>query len=164
MSWKEKIRSNDQLRLIAEEIRRSKKSIATLNGSFDLLHAGHLYMLREAKKQADFLFLALNTDRSIREYKGEDRPIVSLEYRLQLIASLQDVDYVTWFDETTPIRFLSEIKPDVHVNGSEYGDKCIEADTVRENGGRLHIVKRIPGLSTSQIIEKIRGLCASSVT
>lgn len=139
-----------------QEIRAAKKKIATLNGSFDLLHAGHLHIIFEASQVGDVLIVALNTDRSIQEYKSPKRPIIPLEYRLQMMAALGFVDFVTWFDETMPMRILSEIKPDIHVNGAEYGENCIEADTVRSHGGKIHIVQLVPGLSTSQILEKIK--------
>ncbi len=129
-----------------------------MNGSFDLLHAGHLYIIQQASLQADRLFLCLNSDRSIQLYKSPKRPIITLQYRLEMIAALEFVDYVTWFEETDPIRVLSVIRPNVHVNGGEYGADCIEAETVRSFGGRLHLVDRIPGLATSAVIEKIR-LC-----
>ncbi len=137
-----------------EELRAKKKTIGTLNGSFDLLHAGHLYILREAKMQADVLIVALNSDASIQKYKSPKRPIISLEHRVEMLEALECVDYVTWFDETDPRAILEKIKPDVHCNGEEYGQNCIEADVVRKYG-RLHLIKRIPGLATSQIIEKI---------
>ena len=139
-------------------IRKSGRTIATLNGSFDLLHAGHLKIIHEAKKQADCPIMALNTDRSIKEYKSPDRPLITLKHRLEMVAALEAVDYVTWFDETDPCKLLSVIQPDVHVNGSEYGKDCIEADTVRKYGGKIHIVSLVPGLSTSQIIDKIKSL------
>jgi rfaE bifunctional protein nucleotidyltransferase chain/domain len=143
----------------AIELRCSGKTIATLNGSFDLMHAGHLEMIYQASLQADALILALNTDRSIKEYKSPLRPIIPLEYRIRMMAALEMVDYVTWFDETDPRQILSRIKPDVHVNGAEYGENCIEADTVRAHGGKIHIVSLVPGLSTSEIIKKILTVC-----
>jgi D-glycero-beta-D-manno-heptose 1-phosphate adenylyltransferase len=131
-------------------------TIATLNGSFDLLHAGHLYIIYQASLQADRLILALNTDRSIQQYKSPERPIVPLQYRLEMIAALEFVDYVTFFDEQDPCAILQKIKPDVHVNGREYGENCIEAETIKACGGRLHLVDRIPSLATSSLIEKIK--------
>jgi len=136
------------------EIRRGNQTIATLNGSFDLLHAGHLQIIYEASQTADILIVALNTDASIQAYKSPERPIIPLEYRLQMIAALEFVDYVTWFDETDPCMLLDKIQPDVHVNGSEYGENCIEAPIVKKHGGRIHIVPLIPGLSTSGILKK----------
>lgn len=140
------------------EIRKQGKSIATLNGSFDLMHAGHLHIIYEASQVADVLIVALNTDKSIQQYKSVNRPIIPLEYRIQMMSALGFVDYVTWFDETDPIRILSVIKPDVHVNGAEYGANCIEAKAVESFGGRIHIVQLVPGLSTSQVIKKICSL------
>ncbi len=139
------------------ELKSQNKRIVTLNGSFDLMHAGHLYIIYEAKKQGDILIVALNTDASIQRYKSPDRPIVPLKYRLELMSALQFVDYVTWFDEVDPRAILAKIRPHVHVNGIEYGTNCIEADTVKQYGGRLHLVDRIPGLATSDILNKIRG-------
>jgi D-glycero-beta-D-manno-heptose 1-phosphate adenylyltransferase len=151
---------NDQISALVEKLRAEGKTIATLNGSFDLLHAGHLHMIREAAAQADVLIVALNTDRSIKEYKSPARPICPLEDRLAMMDALSFVDYVTWFDETDPRAFLSVVKPDVHINGSEYGADCIEADTVRTHGGRIHVVELIPGHSTSNLLERIVNLCA----
>jgi rfaE bifunctional protein nucleotidyltransferase chain/domain len=140
----------------AAELREKRLTLATLNGSFDLLHAGHLYIIHQASLQADRLLVALNSDASIQKYKSPDRPIVPLQYRLEMMAALEFVDYVTWFEETDPRAILSKIKPDVHVNGAEYGENCIEAEVVRSNGGRLHLVQRIPTLSTSAIVERIK--------
>lgn len=152
---KEKVILPEHLNKKIAELRKARKTIATLNGSFDLMHAGHLHIIFEASQVCDVLIVALNTDRSIQEYKSPLRPIVPLEYRMQMMSALGFVDYVTWFDETDPRRILGEIKPDVHVNGAEYGANCIEAETVRSHGGKVHIVSLVPGLSTSQIIKKI---------
>ncbi len=137
------------------ELKKQNKRIVTLNGSFDLMHAGHLYIIYEAKKQGDILIVALNSDSSIQRYKSPDRPIIPLKYRLELMSALQFVDYVTWFDEVDPRAILAKIKPDIHVNGIEYGSNCIEAETVQEHGGKLYLVDRIPGLATSDILQKI---------
>lgn len=146
----------DQLQEQVAFLRSSGLKIATLNGSFDILHAGHLEMLYQASRQADRLIVALNSDSSIKAYKSKDRPYISLEQRLAMMACISFVDFVTWFEETDPVRILSIIKPDVHVNGSEYGENCIEAPTVLSNGGKIHIVELVPGLSTSKLIQKIR--------
>lgn len=140
----------------AHMLRREGKKIATLNGSFDLLHAGHLYMIHQASLQADILIVLLNTDRSIQEYKGKDRPFIPLEERLQMMAALEFVDYVSFFDETDPREALIKICPDVHVNGQEYTENCIEKEAVEKCRARLHLVDRIPGLSTTEIMKKIQ--------
>jgi len=137
--------------------RKLGKTIATLNGSFDLMHAGHLQIIYEASRQADLLILALNSDASIKQYKSPKRPFITLEHRLQMASALQFVDFVTYFDETDPCEFLKRVKPDVHVNGSEYGEECIEAEVVKEYGGTIHIVSLVPGLSTTNLVEKIKS-------
>jgi rfaE bifunctional protein nucleotidyltransferase chain/domain len=154
--YKRKIIAPANLLSTITALRAQHKTIATLNGSFDLLHAGHLQSIYEASQMGDILLVALNTDLSIQQYKSPKRPIIPLEYRLQMMAALEFIDYLTWFDETDPRQILSLIKPDVHVNGAEYGENCIEAECVRSNGGRLHIVKLVPGLSTSAIVRKIQ--------
>lgn len=156
--YERKIMASQDLPPLISRLKQEGKTIASLNGSFDLLHAGHLYIIEEASKQADYLIVALNSDSSIKQYKDSRRPIVPLEYRLKMMAALQWVDYVTWFDEITPHHILSLIRPTVHVNGAEYGPRCIEQDTVEEFGGRVHYVNKIPGLSTSTIVEKIHAI------
>lgn len=160
--WREysqtKIIHPDRLEAKIAEIRKEGKRIATLNGSFDLLHAGHLYVIYEAAQMADILLIAVNSDASVQAYKSPKRPIISLSYRMEMLTALAFVDYVTWFDETDPRQLLSKVRPDVHVNGGEYGENCIEADVVKKGGGSLHLVERIPGLATSEIIQKIEGL------
>lgn len=119
------------------------------------MHAGHLQIIYEASLQADILICALNTDLSIQQYKSIKRPIIPLKYRLEMMSALYFVDYVTYFEETDPRAILSIIQPDVHVNGAEYGENCIEAEVVKSSGGKIHIVSLVQGLSTSKIIEKI---------
>ena len=150
-----------QIEEAVERLKNGGKTIATLNGSFDLLHAGHLHMIYEASLQADLLIVALNSDSSIKKYKSPLRPIVPLDHRLRMMAALEFVDYITSFEETDPRELLSKIKPHVHVNGAEYGTQCIEAEIVKSHGGRLHIVQLIPGFSTSTLIKKIVETCAS---
>jgi len=161
-AYQQKVIAPGNLHDAVQWIRDQGFSIATLNGSFDLMHAGHLQIIYEASKQADVLLVALNSDASIKAYKSPDRPIIPLEYRLQMMAALEFVDYVTWFEETDPLRILNEIRPDVHVNGAEYGENCIEADIVKKHGGRIHIVQLVPGLSTSQILKKIAAIQGKS--
>ncbi|MCB1084639.1 MAG: adenylyltransferase/cytidyltransferase family protein [Chlamydiia bacterium] len=149
--------SPDEVESKVEELRKSGKSITTLNGSFDLLHAGHLKMIYEASCQGDVLIVGLNSDASIKKYKSPLRPIVPLEERLEMMAALEFVDFVTYFDETTPIAFLEKVRPNVHVNGAEYGADCIEGEMVKRHGGKLHIAELVPGKSTSNLIEKIKS-------
>ncbi len=153
--YKKKLIEPAHLSEIVQSLKSNGCSIATLNGSFDLLHAGHLHLIYSASQLADLLIVALNSDLSIQSYKSKKRPIIPLEYRLQLIAALQFVDYATYFDEITPNDLLAKIQPDIHVNGAEYGENCIEAETVKKYGGKIQLIKRINGLSTTDIITKI---------
>jgi D-beta-D-heptose 7-phosphate kinase/D-beta-D-heptose 1-phosphate adenosyltransferase len=151
-----RIVSRQGLSQLAATLRAKRKRIVTINGSFDLLHSGHLHILREARQQGDVLIVGVNSDRSVRAYKGPDRPIVSAENRAEMLLALNMVDYVHIFDETDPIAFLKEINPDVHVNGADYGADCIESETVKRGGGRLHLVARLPGLSTSNLVDALQ--------
>ncbi len=163
MTWEEysksKILDPKDLEEKIATLRLQKKTIATLNGSFDLLHSGHLYMIYEASLTADVLIVALNSDASIKVYKSPLRPIIPLSHRLELLTAITFINYLTWFDEPDPRQILEKIKPDVHVNGEEYGENCIEAEVVKKNGGRLHLVKRIAGFSTSAILESVKRIC-----
>ena len=154
-----KIIDPEDLESFADEVKQSGRALVTLNGSFDLLHPGHLQMIYEASCQGDLLLMLLNTDKSIQTYKSPFRPINPLRSRLLHIAALEMVDYVSWFDETDPRVVLEKIKPAIHVNGSEYGENCIEAEVVKKNGGRIHIVTLIPGYSSTNMINKIKSLC-----
>ena len=159
--YKKKVIDPEDIEEHAIDLKNSGKTIATLNGSFDLMHAGHLQIIYEASQMADILIVALNSDNSIKKYKSSNRPIIPLEYRLQLMTALAFVDSVTWFEETDPRNLLMKIKPNIHVNGAEYGENCIEAEIVKMYGGKIHIVQLVPELSTSKILKKIETILAS---
>jgi D-beta-D-heptose 7-phosphate kinase/D-beta-D-heptose 1-phosphate adenosyltransferase len=147
-----------ELALLVEALRARGKRIVTVNGSFDLLHAGHLHILREASRQGDTLIVGLNSDASIQRYKGPDRPLIPQAQRAEMLLALRYVDYVHIFDESEPMPFLEEIRPDVHVNGAEYGEDCIEAPLVKRHGGRIQLIDRIAGLSTSHLVAQLSAL------
>lgn len=169
VSAQELLQDTDALRLVprpalaqlAATLRAKGRKIVTINGSFDLLHSGHLHILSEAKRQGDVLVVGLNSDSSIRGYKGSDRPIIPEQQRAEMLLALRMVDYVHIFDESDPIVFLKEVNPDVHVNGSEYGHDCIESETVRRGGGTIHIVTRVANLSTSGLLQAAKGVGAA---
>lgn len=119
------------------------------NGCFDLLHDGHRYLLNRAKAQGEYLVVGVNSDDSVRRRKGSDRPVQSETIRLSHVADDPCVDYVLVFDEDTPEKVLHELRPDVYVLGEEYRANCPGA----EFAGRVHFVERLPGLSTTKIIE-----------
>ena len=150
-----KILHRDDLLKAIQQEKQKGQSIVTCNGCFDILHAGHIKFLEEAKSHGDILIVAINTDAYITKKKGRGRPVNSQDDRALVLAALACVDYVAIFAEDTPIALLEELKPDVHCNGEEYGENCVEAATVRKNGGRLHLIRNYKGLSTTNILKKI---------
>lgn len=151
-----KIINKSQLKKVVNRLKKQNKKIVTTNGSFDILHAGHVYLLNYAKKFGNILIVGLNSDKSIKIYKSKDRPIISQKFRAKLLSSMMQIDYIYVFDEINPIEFLKIVKPDYHINSSEYGKNCIERSIVEENGGKLILLPKVKKLlSTTYIITKI---------
>ncbi len=145
------------LRALAEERRRGRRIVFT-NGCFDLLHVGHLNTLRFARSKGDVVVVGLNTDRSVRALKGPPRPILDGEERAALLAALECVDYVTFFDESTPDRLIRRLRPDVLVKGEDYaGKKVAGREFVASYGGRVELAPLVRGLSTTDILSRIRS-------
>lgn len=129
------------------------------NGCFDLIHVGHLRYLWEARKEGDLLIVAMNDDDSIRRLKGEGRPILRLEERLQVMAGLACVDYVTWFEEDTPIPLLELLRPEVLVKGATYSiDGVVGREVAESWGAEVKTLALTPGQSTSNLIERVLAL------
>ncbi|MBE7411297.1 MAG: D-glycero-beta-D-manno-heptose 1-phosphate adenylyltransferase [Leptospiraceae bacterium] len=136
---------------------QKKSSIVFTNGCFDILHLGHLNYLSKAKDLGDVLWVGLNSDSSVKKLKGKSRPINSEEDRALLLASLFFINYVTIFSEDTPIRLITELKPNIHVKGGDYIAKNLpEYETIQSYGGTITILPFVKGKSTTNIIEKIR--------
>jgi rfaE bifunctional protein nucleotidyltransferase chain/domain len=151
-----KITPRNELKATVERLKREGKKVVFTNGCFDILHAGHTRYLREARKLGDALILALNSDSSVRSIKGPMRPIVPEAERAEVVASLDSVDYVTVFDELTPLELIEFIRPDVIVKGGDWAEKdIVGAETVRKWGGRVAIMPEIEGASTTNIIDKV---------
>lgn len=152
-----KIMDRENLAEWSRLAKKQKKTIVTLNGAFDLIHEGHEKILKEAKAQGDVLLVAVNADASVRKSKGEDRPFNSEMSRALMLSAYPEVTAVTIFSEATPIEVLEDVKPHVHVNGSDYGENCIEAPTVKKHGGRIHIVSLLPNISSTKLAsEKLK--------
>ena len=152
-----------KLRSRAEAVRcagpgRSFRLVVT-NGSFDLLHPGHVECLDQARLLGDALLVAINTDESVRRLgKSADRPIVGQDARATVVAALECVDWVTFFDEETPASLIAELRPDVLVKGGDYVEEDVAGGaTVRARGGRIVIVPLVGGHSTSELVRRIRG-------
>jgi len=156
---KSKIKTQEEIREIVENIRKKnpKIKIVTTNGSFDILHAGHIKSLREAKSYGDILIIGLNSDSSIKSYKSKDRPIIPQKERAEMLAALDIADYVVIFNEPDPRELLKVIKPNFHVK-SKSGFKGIERDVVEKNNGKIILIEDVPGISTTQIVAKIKSL------
>ncbi len=155
---KARIIKYEEASTVAEELHKSG-SIVFTNGCFDLIHTGHISYLRKAKQMGDFLWVGLNSDESVRRLKGEKRPIISHNDRLEILASLRFVDYLTIFEQDTPFELIKLIKPDILVKGADYkGKKIIGADIVNRAGGVVKLIDFVEGKSTSAIIDKIKTL------
>jgi len=133
--------------------------VAFTNGVFDLLHPGHIDILRGARATGDALVVGLNSDASVRRLKGPERPVRSEAERAYVLAALETVDVVTVFEEDTPLELVRFLRPDVIVKGGDYSpDTVVGAADVRSWGGQCVIVPLTPGQSTTGIIERLRGV------
>ena len=130
------------------------RKVVFANGCFDLLHRGHVELLREAKAQGDLLVVALNTDDSVRRLKGPSRPLVLQEDRAEVVAALEMVDRVVFFGEDTPAEVIDALVPDVLVKGADYAlDEIVGRETVEQAGGRVHRVTLREGRSTRGLVQ-----------
>ncbi|TCL62801.1 glycerol-3-phosphate cytidylyltransferase [Hydrogenispora ethanolica] len=137
---------------------RQNLKIVLTNGCFDLLHAGHLRTFCEAKKLGDLLVVGLNSDRSVRGLKGETRPLVRETDRALLVSALKPVDYVTIFDEPTASDLLLALRPHVYVKGGDYSlENLPERQAILEIGAQTVFVPLVEGISTSELVKKIRS-------
>jgi len=137
--------------------RMQGKTVAFTNGCFDLLHEGHIFSLSQAAAEADILVVGVNSDRSVKQLKGPQRPVNNETSRALVLASLIMVDAVIIFDEETPLRLIASLLPDVIVKGGDYTiDNVVGAKEVISNGGRVVINPILEGFSTTAIIEKMQ--------
>ena len=151
-----KLKNAAEITAIAAQARRNGQSLVFTNGCFDLVHRGHVHLLRAAKAAGDLLIVALNSDRSVSEIKGPKRPIMPETDRIELIAAMEMVDYVVIFDEPDPTALIDAIKPDVLAKGADWNaDKVVGAELVEKSGGRVVRIPYLQGFSTSEIIERI---------
>jgi len=142
---------------IINRIKAERKKIVFTNGCFDLLHVGHIRYLAQAKKLGDFLIIGLNSDSSVKELKGEDRPINSFEDRATLLSAIESVDFVIMFEEQTPENLIKEIVPDILVKGGDYNiEDIVGYQTVIQNGGQVKTLSFYDGYSSTNYINKIK--------
>ena len=149
-----KIMDWNQAKQVVEERKRRGQTIVFTNGCFDIVHAGHVRCLEEARRQGDFLVVGLNGDRSVRGLKGSGRPVVPEHYRAQLLAAMEYVDAVVVFDEETPLALVELLRPKVIVKGGDYRpEDVVGAQCVLAEGGRVVVVPMLAGLSTTRILQ-----------
>jgi D-beta-D-heptose 7-phosphate kinase/D-beta-D-heptose 1-phosphate adenosyltransferase len=151
-----KIIRRSEITALVESLKVQKKKIVFTNGCFDLLHAGHVRYLTEARAQGDCLIVGLNTDRSVNRIKDPHRPLIPEDQRAEVLAALICVSYVVFFEEPDPLTLIEAIKPDVLVKGADWSeDDIIGAGLVRSYGGRVFRVALVGGISTTEIIRRI---------
>jgi len=151
-----KIKNIRAIKTIAARLKGRKKRIVFTNGCFDILHVGHIRYLRKARSLGDVLVVGLNTDRSVRTIKGEKRPIVPQADRAEVLAALEFVDYVVFFDEPDPFTLIEKVKPHILVKGADWTkEKIVGRDLVEKAGGRVVRIPLVPGASSTGVIERI---------
>lgn len=156
MSLDQVVSQGELVRRLSQGRRGALKLVFT-NGCFDLLHPGHIRCLEQARALGDVLVVAINGDRSVRELKGQGRPLVPQEERAEILASLAAVDYVVIFDAQTPRQLIGEILPDVLVKGGDWGpDEIVGREEVEQAGGSVILVPPEPGYSTTALLGRIR--------
>lgn len=156
MSINKKIVTLTKLIKIVQKLKKQNKKIVTTNGIFDILHFGHVKYLEVAKKLGDVLIVGVNTDKSVKQNKGDKRPINDEKSRIRVLAALESVDYVFLFDEKDPRDWLSKINPNYHVKAGDYKlSQIIEKDVVEKNNGKVVLMPMLKGYSTTNLINKI---------
>lgn len=145
-----------KVRALASSLRAKKKRIVFTNGCFDIIHAGHIKYLERAKALGDILIVGVNSDSSVRMIKGPSRPVVKQGERAAIVAALKPVDYVSIFNDATPIKLIKAIRPDVLVKGADWRlNNIVGGDFVKSYGGKVRAVSLVKGRSTSNLIRKI---------
>ncbi|MBT3304721.1 adenylyltransferase/cytidyltransferase family protein [Candidatus Woesearchaeota archaeon] len=152
-----KIYSQQELAEVIAKLKQEGKKVVTTNGTFDILHLAHVKILEKANELGDVLVVLVNSDSSVRENKGPNRPIVPQEERMQMLASLECVDYVTWFDEQEVVEPLARLKPSIHAKGGTYIQERVakEQEVMKENKGEWINFEVVEGYSTTNVIEKV---------
>ena len=141
-----------------ENLHKAGKTVVTTNGCFDILHVGHVRYLQKSKSFGDYLMVLLNSDKSVKSIKGDDRPINNEMDRAELLCALNCVDFVVLFDESSPTMLLDEIKSDVYTKGDDYTMETLpERDIMIKNGTKVEFIDFVQGKSTTNIINKINS-------
>jgi rfaE bifunctional protein nucleotidyltransferase chain/domain len=154
-----RIVSQEELIALLGRANRGSRRVVFTNGCFDLLHSGHIRTLEDARSLGDVLVVGLNRDASVREAKGDSRPVVAENERAELLAALEAVDFVVLFGEPTPRELIGQLLPDVLVKGADWGStEIVGREEVERGGGQVISIPLEPGYSTTSILQKIRKL------
>lgn len=154
---RKKILTRDELLIERQALREAGKKLVFTNGVFDILHVGHVRYLQQARELGDALVVAVNSDRSVRELKGDARPLMNENDRAEILASLAVVDYVAIFDNVSPRSLIADLLPDVLVKGGDYSlDQIHGREEVEAAGGRVVTLPFVEGASTSKIVERMK--------
>lgn len=161
VDFREKIIPGENLTSWRAQQQAAGRKVVVTNGCFDLLHLGHVTYLDSARKLGDVLLVGLNSDASVRELKGADRPINNAADRAEVLAALQSVDAVCVFEERSAGNFLAAARPDIYVKGGDYSVETMnqqERTIVEQSGGKIRILPIVPGKSTTALVAKIAKL------
>lgn len=154
-----RIVSKEELLALLSRANRGSRRVVFTNGCFDLVHPGHIRTLEEARSLGDVLVVGLNRDASVREAKGDSRPLIDEHERAELLTALEAVDFVVLFGEPTPRELIAQLLPDVLVKGADWGStEIVGREEVEKAGGRVLSIPLEPGYSTTSILRKIRTL------
>ncbi|MFM9839113.1 MAG: D-glycero-beta-D-manno-heptose 1-phosphate adenylyltransferase [Cyclobacteriaceae bacterium] len=152
-----KIKLLEEAKVFVKSWQNQGEKVVFTNGCFDLLHLGHVDYLEKARNLGDRLVIGLNTDDSVSRFKGPERPLQDQNSRARVLAALQFVDAVVFFNEDTPLHLISDLLPNVLVKGSDYlAENIVGADVVKKAGGKVETIDFVPGYSTTRIVEKIK--------
>ncbi len=153
------IKSRVKLNNILKKLKNENKKLVVTNGCFDILHSGHIELLKQSKRLGDKLFLLINSDKSVKKNKGKFRPILKENIRFKIMNSIKYIDYIVPFDEKTPVNLYKKIKPNVLVKGNQYKKNQIAGNKIiTKNGGKIKLIKMIDKISTTVIINKIKNI------
>ncbi len=154
---RKKTLTRDELVIERRSLRAAGRKLVFTNGVFDILHVGHVRYLQQARELGDALVVAVNSDASVRQLKGDDRPLMNENDRAEILSALACVDYVTIFDDLSPRSLIAELVPDVLVKGGDYAlDQIHGREEVEAAGGRVVSLPFVAGASTSKIIERMK--------
>lgn len=150
------IKNRNELAALRNNFKKEDKKVVFTNGCFDIIHSGHVDYLTKSKSFGDILIVGINSDASVHRIKGEKRPILGEEERAFIISSLKPVDYVTIFEEDTPLKLIETLVPDILIKGADWAiDKIVGREIVVSNGGEVKTIKFVNNQSTTKIIDSI---------